>query len=49
MIVWCSVNEELYFFWHLSWKSVEGNMSNVGGHPFGMVIQANFFDGGLLF
>ena len=41
-VVWCFVNEELYFLWRLSQKSLEGNMSNVGVRPFGMVMQASF-------
>ena len=40
-IVWCRVNKELYCLWHLNRKSLEGNMSNVGGCPFGMVMRAN--------
>ena len=53
-IVWCCANEELYFLWCLSRKSLEGNMSNVGGHPSAMVMRANslmevfFFDDGCL-
>ena len=40
-IVWCRVNEELYSLWHLSRKSLEGNMPNVGGCLFCMVMRAN--------
>ena len=53
-IVWSCVNKELCFLWHLSQMSLEGKMSNVGGHPFGMVMPASslievfFLDGGCL-
>ena len=40
-IVWCPVNKELYCPWSLSRKSLEGNISNDGGHPFGMVMWAS--------
>ena len=40
-IVWCRVNEELYCPWRLSRKSLEWNMSNDGGDPFGMVMWAS--------
>ena len=40
-IVWCRVNKELYCLWRLSRKSLEGNMSNDGGHPFGVVMWSN--------
>ena len=40
-IVWCPVNKELYCLWSLSRKSLEGNISNDGGHPFGMVMCAS--------
>ena len=40
-IVWCRVNKELYCLWPLSRKSLEGNMSNDGGCPFGVVIWSN--------
>ena len=38
-IVWSCVNGELYFLWRLSQKSLEGKMSNVGGHSFGGVVM----------
>ena len=38
-IVWSCVNRELYFLWRLSQKSLEGKMSNVGGHSFGGVVM----------
>ena len=41
-LVWGFLNEKIYFLWHLSWMSVEGKMSNVSGHSFGMVIQVDF-------
>ena len=31
------VEDRLYFLWHLIRKSLEGKMSNIGGHPFGVV------------
>ena len=40
-MVWYCANGELYFLWRLSRKSLEGNMSKVGGHAFGMVMQAS--------
>ena len=40
-IVWYPVNKELYCLWSLSRKSLEGNISNDGGHPFGMVMCAS--------
>ena len=39
--VWNCVNGELYFLWRLSRKSLEGKMSNIGGHLFGVVIRAD--------
>ena len=53
-LVWNCLNGRLYFFWCLSQKSLQGEMSNNGECPFGMVIQADFlkdfffFDGGCL-
>lgn len=41
-LVWGFLNEKIYFLWHLSCMSLEGKMSNVGGYPFGMVIQVDF-------
>ena len=44
----------LYFFLCLSRMSLEGKMSNIGGHTFSMVMQEDFFmefflfDGGCL-
>ena len=38
-IVWSCVNGELYYLWRLSRKSLEGKMSNVCRHLFGMVIR----------
>ena len=40
-IVLSCVNGGLYYLWHLSQKSLEGKMSNVGGHLFGVVMQAD--------
>ena len=40
-IVWCRVNVKLYCPWRLSWKSLEGNMSNDGGRAFAVVMWAN--------
>ena len=37
-IVLSCVNGGLYYLWHLSQKSLEGKMSNVGGHLFGVVM-----------
>ena len=37
-INWSCVNGELHYMWRLSRKSLEGKMSNVCGHLFGMVI-----------
>ena len=33
------MNGELYFLWCLSQKSLEVKMSNVGGHPFVVVMR----------
>ena len=41
-LVWDSLNERMYFLWCLSRMSLAGKISNVGGHPFGMVMQ-DFF------
>ena len=40
-IFWSCVNGELYSLWCLSRKSLEGKMSNVGGHLFGLMMQAD--------
>lgn len=40
-IVSCCVKEELFFLRCLSRKSLKGNMSKVGGCPFGMVMQVS--------
>ena len=48
------MNGELYFLWCFSRKSLQGEMSNVGGHPYGVVMQADslmeffLFDGSCL-
>ena len=53
-IVWSCVNGELYFLWCLSRKSLEVKMSNVGGHPFVVVMWEDplmeflLFDGSCL-
>ena len=53
-LVWSCVNRKLYFLWRLSQISLGGKMSNVGGHSFGMVMQADslmeffLFDGSCL-
>ena len=41
-IVWKCLNGRLYFLWRLSQRSLEGNMSNVGRHPIGMVMRTGF-------
>ena len=40
-IVWSCVNGELYSLSHLSRKSLDEKMSNVGGHLFGVVMRAD--------
>ena len=40
-IVWCYVNEVLYFLGRLSRKSLEGNLSNVGGRHFSMKMRVS--------
>ena len=47
-LVWGCLNGRLYFLWRLSRMSLEEEISNFGGHPFGMVIT-EFFHGALLF
>ena len=48
------MNEELYFLWCFSRKSLQGEMSNVGGHPYDVVMWADslmeffLFDGSCL-
>ena len=48
------MNGELYFLWCFSRKSLQGEMSNVGGHPYGVVMRADslmeffLFDGSCL-
>ena len=41
-IVWSYVNGELCSLWHLSRKSLEGKMSNVGGHLFVVAMREEF-------
>ena len=41
-IVWSCVNGELCSLWHLSRKSLEGKMSNVGGHLFVVAMREEF-------
>ena len=53
-VVWSCENRELFFLWRLSQMSLERKMSNAGGHPLGIVMQADslmeflFFDGRFL-
>ena len=48
------MNGKLYFLWCFSRKSLQGEMSNVGGHPYGVVMRADslmelfLFDGSCL-
>ena len=42
-LVWDCLNGRLYFLWRLSRMSLERKISNVGGHPFGMVMRGDFF------
>ena len=48
------MNEELYFLWCFSRKSLQEEMPNVGGHPYDVVMWADFlmefflFDGSCL-
>ena len=48
-LVWDCLNRRLYCLWRLSRMSLERKISNVGGHPFGMVMRGDFFYGSLLF
>ena len=41
-LICCCLNCRLYFLWSLSRTSLESKMSKVGGHPFGMVMWADF-------
>ena len=53
-LVWSCVNGDLYLLWRLTQKTLEGKMSNVGGHPFAIVMRADslmeffLFDGSCL-
>ena len=53
-LVWSCVNGDLYLLWRLTQKALEGKMSNVGGHPFAIVMWADslmeffLFDGSCL-
>ena len=53
-LVWSCVNGDLYLLWRLTQKALEGKMSNVGGHPFAIVMRADslmeffLFDGSCL-
>ena len=53
-LVWNCVNGDLYLLWRLTQKALEGKMSNVGGHPFAIVMRADslmeffLFDGSCL-
>ena len=40
-LVWSCVNGDLYLLWRLTQKALEGKMSNVGGHPFAIVMRAD--------
>ena len=37
------LNERMYFLWQLSLMPVEGIISNVSGHLFGMLMRVDFF------
>ena len=53
-LIWGCLNWRLYFLWRLSQMSLKSKMSTVGGHPFGLVMWADFlmefffFDGSCL-
>ena len=41
-LIWGCLSEMMYFLWRLSLMSVEGEISNVGGRLFGMVMWTDF-------
>ena len=41
-LIWGCLSGMMYFLWRLSLMSVQGEISNVGGSLFGMVMRTNF-------